>query len=274
MESKKLHPTICHDALEKLTMLLQEGTGANKVRALIDEFPDCETAILDQVATWDKLKMAEVPEPSPLMEESFYRALNKIDLKESSPSLSEPAPSEAGRKFIARDRLLRLAVAASIFMGGLVIGKYFIGSSTPSQFASLDLEKPPQEYLTYVITQRSDKISATDKIEALHQIRASEKPDSKVLDALFQALQNDPNTNVRLSAVETLVYFADRPEVREFLIKAIPYQDSPLVQIALAEATLVLQQKGAAEAWQELLSSDDVEPDVRMHLQKTLKNIL
>jgi Tfp pilus assembly protein PilF len=58
------------------------------------------------------------------------------------------------------------------------------------------------------------------------------------------------------------------------LIKAIPQQESPLVQLALAEAMMKLQEKDSADEWRKLLSSDHVEVDVRHNLEETLETIL
>ena len=235
------------------------------VERLIREFPDCERIILNQVATWEKLKSLDVPEYAPTMDVGFYRALNQMDIR--------PQKIEAPRFGNTKQMLMRLTVAASLFIGGLIIGKYFMSPEGVESLVEVAESRAPQDYLTY--TSATNKaFTATDRLSALHEIKENNNPDKKILAALYQALLNDPNTNVRISAIETLVFFADKPEVRQFLIKAIPHQNSPLVQIALAEATTLLQEKEASNVWRELLSSEAVEPEVKLHLQKTLETIL
>ena len=267
MTDKHKNINTCAPALSKLTDLLQEGVGSNKIEELIKQYPDCEELILDQLSVWDQLQTLEIPEPSAAMDVGFYKTLNewtqnnRLESKTRSNDLT-----------ISRTLLKQIAVAASLFLGGLLVGRYFLLPSAQSPFVSAEHEVQPDDFLTYAATGK--KISATDKLLALQEIKENENPSAKVIEAMYQALMHDRNTNVRLSAIETLVYFADEPKVRELLIEAIPHQDSPLVQVALANATILLQEKRSSEAWQELLSSDVVEPDIKIHLQKTLETIL
>jgi len=267
MTEKHKNLTSCGQALAKLTDLLQEGVGSNNIQELIDQHPDCEELILDQLSVWDQLRSLEVPEPSLAMDVGFYRSLN-----EWSQSEEISGGGAKNQVAISKTLLLRMAAAASLFLGGLFFGKYFLPQTSQPAFVIQDLEKPSADFLTYTSTGK--KTSATDKLQALQEIKANEKPGARVIQAMYEALLNDRNTNVRLSAIETLVFFADEPRVRELLIKAIPHQDSPMVQIALADATLLLQENGASDAWQQLLESDVVEPDIKIHLQKTLETIL
>jgi len=85
---------------------------------------------------------------------------------------------------------------------------------------------------------------------------------------------NDPNVNVRLSAIETMVLFSDMPEARTYLIEAIPHQRSSIVQLELADVMIMLEEKESADEWQELLESDMLESDAKIHLEESLKTIL
>jgi hypothetical protein len=68
--------------------------------------------------------------------------------------------------------------------------------------------------------------------------------DEKVINALFTTLNNDLNVNVRLVALEALTQFAKDAIVREGLVKSLAVQDSPMVQVALADVMVKLQEKG------------------------------
>ncbi len=267
MTDKNKNIGTCSNALSKLTDLLQEGLGSNKIEELIRQYPDCEELILDQLSIWDQLQTLEVPEPSAAMDVGFYRTLNEWSQKAHSDSKSKKSDLT-----ISRTLLQQIAVAASLFLGGLFIGRYFLAPSNQPTFVAVESVEQSDDLFNYAGVGK--KVSATDKLLALQEIKENENPSAKVIEAMYHALMHDRNTNVRLSAIETLVYFADEPKVRELLIEAIPHQDSPLVQVALANATLLLQEKRSSEAWQQLLDSDVVEPDIKIHLQKTLETIL
>lgn len=83
----------------------------------------------------------------------------------------------------------------------------------------------------------------------------------------------DPNVNVRLSAIEAMLHFSDKPKVRMLLIKALTYQESAIVQLSLAEVIIKLQENGPDEEIRKLLESDQLDLEVKMHLKETLSQI-
>jgi HEAT repeat protein len=95
--------------------------------------------------------------------------------------------------------------------------------------------------------------------------------DEKVIQALLQTLNNDPNINVRLVTVETLRQFADEPQVREGLIQSITRQESPLVQIALADVMVGLQEKRSVKQLQRLLEQENLDETVKIKIKETVK---
>ncbi len=70
-----------------------------------------------------------------------------------------------------------------------------------------------------------------------------------------------PNVNVRLTTLEALTHFARDPVVREGLIQSILQQESPLVQAALADVMLKLQEKRAIQPFKKLLQQKDLNGD-------------
>ena len=90
---------------------------------------------------------------------------------------------------------------------------------------------------------------------------------------MLQTLNNDPNVNVRLATIEALYQHAENPTVREGLIAAITKQDSPLVQIALADVMLSLQEKKSVAELQKLLRKKDLNQAVEAKVKQTI-NVL
>jgi len=94
---------------------------------------------------------------------------------------------------------------------------------------------------------------------------------SKVTNALIQTLNNDPNVNVRLSALEALKPYVRNDQVREQLVQSIGRQDSPLVQVALAELMAALQEKSSVKALEQILKSDSTPGDVKKRIEESIK---
>ena len=95
-----------------------------------------------------------------------------------------------------------------------------------------------------------------------------------MIDALLATLNNDPNVNVRLSTLDALAHLANHPEVREGLIQSIAQQDSPLLQSAIADVMLKLQEKRAVKSFRELLKQKDLNPGVRDKIKQTITQLI
>ena len=116
--------------------------------------------------------------------------------------------------------------------------------------------------------------SASERIRGVGYTSEISKVNSNVIRALLSTLDNDPNSNVRLMTLEALTHFADDPAVREGLVQSILQQDSPLVQAALADVMLKLQEKKAVQPLKELLHQKDLNEMVRMKIRQTLTRLI
>ena len=95
-----------------------------------------------------------------------------------------------------------------------------------------------------------------------------------MIRALVQTLHTDENVNVRMVAVEALARYGDQPLARMGLIEAIGKQDSPLVQVALADAMLELQASEAVPAFRELLQKPELDTTVQELVNETIEKLI
>lgn len=77
--------------------------------------------------------------------------------------------------------------------------------------------------------------SAASRIHAIATVSRLKNNGNKVVDALVHILDNDPNTNVRLAALDGLTRFYKEPYVRKKLVASLKKQQDPLVQIHLID---------------------------------------
>ena len=119
-----------------------------------------------------------------------------------------------------------------------------------------------------------DQSSVTQRIKAVNLTNNLDDVNERVIHALLKTLNNDPNENVRLVTVEALYEFADNPIVREGLIQSISEQESALVQLALADVMVALQEKRSIEQFNELLKRRDLNDAVRGRIEKTVRVLL
>ncbi|HSL83690.1 MAG TPA: hypothetical protein VLF66_13025 [Thermoanaerobaculia bacterium] len=112
--------------------------------------------------------------------------------------------------------------------------------------------------------------SATERLQGVSFGARMERPDREVISALVAAATRDPNVNVRLAAIEALAPVASQPRVRDPLARALPEQDSPLVQVALVDLLVAGDGETARRAAASLLEDETVHPDVRRHVRERL----
>jgi hypothetical protein len=116
--------------------------------------------------------------------------------------------------------------------------------------------------------------SATERLKAVNLTSDLESADGKVIRALLQTLNHDSNVNVRLATIEALYQHAENPAVRQGLIAAINQQESPLVQIALADVMISLQEKKSVEELQKLLRKKDLNQAVEAKVKQTIQVLI
>jgi hypothetical protein len=115
--------------------------------------------------------------------------------------------------------------------------------------------------------------SASERIRAVSYTSDIGHVNPNIAAALLATLNSDPNINVRLSTLEALTHFARDPVVREGLIQSILQQESPLVQAALADVMLKLQEKRAVQPFRKLLQQKDLNQMVRTKIEQTITQL-
>jgi DNA polymerase III delta subunit len=79
---------------------------------------------------------------------------------------------------------------------------------------------------------------------------------------------------VRLAALDALRLYSGDGKVRQELIRSISKQDSPLVQIALAELMAQLQAKSSVKELEKILKDENTPIDVRKKIEESLKVLI
>ena len=82
------------------------------------------------------------------------------------------------------------------------------------------------------------------------------KADDEIINALVNAMNEDPNTNVRMAALEALGKFHNQPHVRKALVAALNTQKDPMVQIALIRLMVEMKEKDITKEL-ERISTDE-----------------
>jgi hypothetical protein len=115
--------------------------------------------------------------------------------------------------------------------------------------------------------------SASERIRGVSYTSEIKTVNPGVIDALLTTLNNDPNVNVRLMTLEALTHYAGDPAVRQGLIASILRQESPLVQAALADVMLKLQERNAVRPFKTLLQQKNLNSLVRTKIETAIARL-
>ncbi|WP_295770968.1 HEAT repeat domain-containing protein [uncultured Mucilaginibacter sp.] len=96
-------------------------------------------------------------------------------------------------------------------------------------------ETGQSSYKKVLFDKLNDQSSPASRLKALSQTGEFKNLSNDVVDVLVETMNNDPNTNVRMAALDGLAKFYKESYVRKQLVKSLKKQQDPMVQIALIE---------------------------------------
>lgn len=246
-----------------------------KFRRLVEKGEIDSDELLEMKQLYDKMNMVEIPDPGNKMQDRFYAMLRQEKAKQAGKH------TDTFRSWIQlfRQHFIQRSIvygaAFSIFVAGLFIGDFYTPfSDRDGKLDQLSSEVYQMRELMMIRLLEDD--SASERLRAVNI--STEIPSSvsaeRVADALLQTLNSDPNINVRIAAVDALVRHASNPGIRQKMVRAISNQDSPAVQIALADAMVALQEENAVAEFRKLLDQNDMDNNVRTKLENTIVALL
>ncbi|QCR22584.1 HEAT repeat domain-containing protein [Pontibacter sp. SGAir0037] len=214
------------------------------------------------------------PEPGAGLEHKFYRMLStEIERTE----LAKPQLTWSMLWNSLAEMLSPVKLAYTLLMFGFGFFAAWLTFSPAQQPAqhpdtqmlAMELKQVKEMLFTTLIEQPA----AVDRLKAVNISYEIADADEKVIQALFNSLNHDSNVNVRLAAVEALKLHAANPTVRAQLIQSINKQDSPMVQIALADLMQALQEKNAVPQLRQLLDDENTNEFVKDKIKESI-NVL
>ncbi len=151
--------------------------------------------------------------------------------------------------------IYRVAAAVALIMLGLT-GGYWLNQNAQNERELAALKKEMAETKQTMMTMLNNSQSASQRMQGVNVALNITSPDDDVVVALEKAMKSDPNTNVRLAALEALSKFSGDPSIRRILIESLSKQDDPMVQIALIQLLVSLKEKGVVNDLEKIIEDD------------------
>jgi len=217
-----------------------------------------------------KLDDIPVPEPGENLDKNFYNLLEPLKSVVAKPESRFAHLSSKLSHIINLVTLPKLGYASLFIVLGIFIGKWLIpGNSIQLEQMSAEVKQMKEVMMLTMLNQPSP----SERIKAVSSVNSISNSDSKVINALIETLNNDPDVNVRLVTVEALSGFTQNPQVRQGLIQSIAKQKSPLVQIALADLMVSLREKNSVEPLKDLLKDKGISYAVKNKIEACIAKI-
>lgn len=228
------------------------------------------------------MKGSEQQLPSPTLRENFSTMLqSELNMETMANLLTTPEKETKPRgKVIAffSSAVGRAAAAVILLAGGIGIGMQLTPKSagpnvdTQSEISSLqnEVRNMKKEMKEQQLLNGIGDESASERIKAVSYADEMASPDQKVIDALFNSLNNDKNVNVRLAALYSLARFADRHTVRDSLVSSLGIQTEPIIQVVLINLLAEKRERKAIGPIREIMTNKKTLKEVKDAAQKSL----
>jgi HEAT repeats/Putative zinc-finger len=218
---------------------------------------------------WQDLARIPTEEPGAGLRARFYEMLR------GAGAGSAAAPSAARRWWHAAfpagssPALWRIAAGLALLGIGAAIG--YAVRSNGSEIAQLRGEVSTMRQL--VALSLLQQQSASERLRGVSWAYRVEPSDSGVLAALLDAVNRDPNINVRLAAVDALHAFGANVLVRERVLESLENQNAPIVQVAIIDLLVDLKEGKAGPELRKLVENASIDNGVRQRAQWALERL-
>ncbi|NHF58412.1 HEAT repeat domain-containing protein [Flavobacteriaceae bacterium TP-CH-4] len=248
----------------------QEGRA--EFERVLKDYPEYKDEFDSLCHAWERMDETTVPEPSERMNESFFEMLHAKTQKDKAKPKDLWKGVRSLYYFLWRPQL---AYGMLLLTIGLGVGYFLNPGKTDDSVRTVAVSDAEtvevREQLVLTLLEQS---SANKRLQGVNEVNKIQKADEKVIKALLQTLNKDANVNVRLAAIEALINYVENPMVREGLIQSIVHQESPIVQITLADLMVALQEKKSVESFKTLMRTKELDSSVKQKLENSIDQII
>jgi hypothetical protein len=232
--------------------------------AHLETCPACRAEFAELNAVWRGLGSLPEPEPDPAVRSRFLEVLEAYQAGRASGLAGQVGDLQRAFRLPHVPHIWQAALAFALLMVGGFLGRYLAQprGASPDVAQLQGQVESLRQLVTLSLLQEQSPSSRLRGVTYSYQMA---QPDAQVEQALLHAVNHDSNVNVRLSAVDALEKYAANPQIRRALADAVPVQDSPLVQIALMDLLVQLNDKEAAPALRKLAQDAQADNQVRQH---------
>jgi hypothetical protein len=253
--------------IQELVRKYNEGVATAEEKQTLEELLETGEVQLEDLsdAKFFHQEVMTMPFPSPpaSLDNKFYLMLGKAKEGDEDSTLGKT-------RFMFPSVMLRVAAAVLLLVTGMSIGHYLLPKNSDQNQVEF-LTQEISDLKEMMMLSLLEKDEATERLKAVTLTQEMNSASSAVTNALVSTLNNDPNVNVRLAALEALKPYVQDGKIREELIRSISKQESPLVQVALAELMAAIQEKKSVTELQKIVKDRKTPDEVKKRIEESIK---
>ena len=246
------------DKLESLLIDYIDGKLSAEGRMIVEkEIAENEGSaqLYDQLKkVMSKIDQAPKLEPTSILKLNFEKALQQeISNSRSKPTIAEASAftsfrsdRSVGRQVFFQPMALRIAAGFIFLMVSVGIG-FWINKNNEQQREIARLREEMDSTKRMMMAMMTNSQSASQRMLGVAASYQIDQPDDEIVNALLKTMNEDPNTNVRLAALEALGKFHQQEHVRLALIASLAKQKDPVVQISLIRLMVEMKEKSVIQ---------------------------
>jgi anti-sigma factor RsiW len=146
----------------------------------------------------------------------------------------------------------RVAAAIALLVVGGGIG-FWISKQNDQHQRLIAIENELKATKATMMGFIDNQQSASQRLQGINVALTIKSADDEVVNALAKRMNEDPNTNVRLAALDALSKFHTEPQVRKVLLDALSTQKDPMVQIALIQLMVKMKEKSVVNDLKKII---------------------
>jgi anti-sigma factor RsiW len=222
------------EKLESLLIDYIDGNLNEAERAIVEKELQNESAakLYNQLKeVMDLMANSKTKTPGLSLKQNFEKAL-QAEISKSNPS----------KQVFLQPWVLRIAAAVVLVIVGVVIGDK-ISTNRQHEQEIAKLKEEVENNKRMMLSMLENQQSASQRVMGATVAYELPKADDEIVFALAKTLNEDPNTNVRLAALDALGKFYQQEHVRKALVTSLSTQKDPVVQIALIRLLVQMKEK-------------------------------
>ena len=224
---------------------------------------------------WADLGRSPEQRPGASLESNFRAMLSSYELGVRESGLAQARRRGGGflDRLLAGNPARQLGFVTAVLLLGLVGGYALTGNNRSAQ-DMVQLRDEVRGLRNLLAVSLLQQESASERLKGVSWSSRLDGDDPGIHAALVNTMNHDRNVNVRLAALDALAHEMGNAAVRHEIIRSLPRQSSPLMQLALVDLLVQINSGESRDVLEQALKRPQLHPDVQKRIKQGIQLFL